>query len=790
MIFKKYFKSTIRRLSRDRSYLITNVLSLAIGLLCCLFIFSYVQDELSYDTFHKNANNIFRIEIEVSTEDGADSRYAILGTSPVDWLHQVPEIELETRFARFYGDMIVETNGDTFTENRILAADSSFFNLFSFKIIKGSPASALANPNCVVLTESTARKYFGSTDVLGETLKLSFLDWEALLTITGVAEDVPSNSHFSFDIVTSAAAYEKINGVKLSNFPNAYSYIRVTGNASTNDLREKINELYTKNDLEAASTSRFLLRSLTDIHLHSSAIDELSANSNANYIYLFAFIAFIILGIGCVNFATLATSRSVHRAREIGMRKVFGAESSGLRIMVLLEALSLAFVALVATYFIAWFFLQYFNELAGKSIAYTDFFDPSFLLMMLGMTLVVGIVSGLYPALVLSRHKPQALLRENVTKSSRGTYLWKSMVVTQLAISLVLIGVTYIVQKQIDFIFTKNLGFEREQIITFPNYFFETRETFMDELEKHPNIRHATSSSYIPGASKKAGLSSVEAEGKSTTMTFEAIVIDPHFFETFDVKFIEGRNFSELLASDSTEAFIINKTAVQKLGWNEPLGKKMHAYGKDGYVIGVVEDFNFTSLHNEITPMVFLLYDSHYARISAKVKSAQNMPQTLSYIESKWKELAPGMPFRYEFLDDQFAALYESEQRARTLFFSFSILAITIAILGLFSFASYTIQQKTREIGIRKVLGATVQDILKLFYTGYAKLLLIAVFIALPIGYLWMNSWLENFAYRTKIEAEVVGIPLLLVMVILLVSVSYQAVKGALQNPADTIRAE
>lgn len=790
MIFKISFKPTIRHLLRDKGYLLVNILSLSAGLICCLFIFKYVLHERSYDRFHEEADRMFRIEIEVFSEDGASSRYAILGTSPVDWLDQIPEIELETRFAQYNWDMNVDVNEKQFIENGIIAADSTFFQLFSFSLLKGNPQTVLKKPNSIVISKSTAQKYFGTTDVLGETLLISFLKLKAQPTITGVVEDVPSNSHFSFNIVASADASEKLSKIHIRDSPTSYSYIRVSEHASTAELEQKLNDLYAQHAPKEASRARFHVKPLTAIHLYSSAIRELSANSNATYVYLFAFIAVIILAIACINFTTLATARSVKRARETAMRKVFGAEKSSLMAAFLVEGALLSFAGLILAYLFAWFLLPHFNLLAGKSISFAGLISPWFFLSMIGVTVVIGILAEWYPALVLSRYKPATLLQKNVVKGSRGELLWKSMVVAQIAISMLLISGTYIVQKQIHFIFTKDLGFDKEQIITFHNLFGGQRETFMKQLEKHPNIFQTTVSSYIPGTSKTAGMSTVEAEGKSNSMRFQAVVVDPEFFDIYGIPIIEGRNFSRQLASDSTQAFIINETAVKSLGWEDPLGKQINAYGRDGFIIGVVKDFNFVSLHSDIAPMVFLMYGRHHAWISAKIRSSQELPETLSYIESTWNKLLPGFPFKYNFVDDQFEALYASEQRARSLFFSFSVLAVIIAILGLFSFASYTIQQKTREIGIRKVLGASVSDILKQFYTGYVKLLLIAALIALPVGYIWMNNWLQNFSYRTEIGLGAFAIPLMLALVILVLAVSYQVVKGALQNPADTIRVE
>jgi len=788
MNFKNQIKPTLRRLLRDKTYLLVSILSLSAGLLCCLFIFNYVLDELSYDRFHQEADRIYRLELEAVTEDGVATRYARYS---VGWMNMFPEVERETQFLRIFSDMIIETNGNHFSENRLITADSTFFQLFSFGLIEGNPQTALLNPNSVVISRSTAAKYFGRTNVTGETLlfRVSGDDREVPLTIKGVVEDPPSNSHIAYDLIGSIDVYKESPGIR-----NRYSYFKIHGNADVGELEKKISEQFEeqfkKRYPDFAITNRLHLRPMTDIHLHSSALLEFSANSNAAYIYLFAVIGFIILGIACINFAMLAAARSAKRAREAGMRKVFGAGKSSLISATLAESLLLSFAGLILAVLLAWILLPHFNLLSGKHFTFAGLFSPSFLLLMAGVTVVTGTIAGFYPALLLAGNHAKTLLRENMFRGSRRGVLWKGMVIIQIAISIGLISATYIIHSQIDFIFTQDPGFDKEQIIIFQGNFGNQKQTFMDLLRRHPDIHYVTASMGTPG-NKTPSSTYVEAEGKTGSLTFDISVVDHYFFDTYGIPVIEGRNFSEELASDSTQASILNETAVETLGWTEPLDKKINikAWGREGYVIGVVKDFHFASFHNQIAPMVFI-YEQNWGEISAKIRSPGNLQEFLSYAEHTWNELLPGIPIRYEFFDERFAMVYETEQRAQSLFFSFSVLAIVIAVLGLFSFTSYMIRQKTREIGIRKVLGATLYDILKLFYTGYAKLLLIAILIAVPAGYLWMTNWLENFAYRTEIGADVLLISFGLVLIVLILSVSFQIVKGALQNPADVIRTE
>jgi len=790
MLFKNHFKTTIRRLIADKIYLLVNVLSLSAGLLCCLFIFKYVHHQWSYDRFHNGANQIFRLELEVFSEDNNSSRYSYLGISPVNWLKDIPEIQKQTRFATFNWDMNVTVQDNSFTENGIISADSSFFNLFSFRLIEGQPGSVLKNPNSVVLTKSIAMKYFGTEKVVGKIIKVSSQSSESYLTITGIVEDTPSNSHFSFDLITSADVYKALNGISIQNYSNTYCYIRTMPGALVGELEKKINSLYSQKESEAASVSQFYAKPMISIFLHSSAIGELSTNGNAVYVNLFLLVAFIILGISCINFTTLATARSLKRKQEIGVRKVFGAKKKSLVSIGLLEGVMLSVLALSLSYVLGLLLLPFFNELTGEKFILSDFTTPYYIILMFGIALFAGIFSALYPSFMLAQDNLTSLLKDNFSKEQRGSRLWKTMVVAQFAISMILIGATYIIQKQINFIYSKDLGFKKEYIITLPNYFGRQLPTFFEQLNRHPDIQNTTVSSYIPGVSKNIGRTTIETESESESMTFEAVVVDSYFFETFKIPIISGRGFSKKRASDSTQAFIINETAAQTLGWENPIGKKLNAYGRDGYVIGIAKDFNFSSLHNDISPMVFLIYDQFYAQIAVRINPNNSLSESVSYIKEKWEDLLPETPFRYNFLDDQFESLYKSEQETKALFFSFSIVSILIAFLGLISFTSYTLLQKKHEIGIRKVLGASVYDILKLFYSGYGKLLFISTIIALPVIYLFLKNWLRNFSFTTKIGLEAFAVPLSIAIVILFITVSFQTLRSASQNPIDAIKNE
>ncbi|MEX0662253.1 MAG: ABC transporter permease [Balneolaceae bacterium] len=767
-----------------------SVLSLAVGLICCLFVFKYVQDELSYDRFHDNADRIYRIEYEAMMDDGYVSRFANLhGSVLPEQLSSLSEIELKTRFTR-HAELTVETNEEQFLEKNILAADSSFFRLFTFRFIEGNPERVLTTPNSVVLTETTSQKYFNTTSTVGEVLIMKFQGQEVPLTIVGVIEDVPSNTHFSFDMITDVAVAEKLYGWSIDEIQMAYSYIRVNEEVSANQLETKINEL--PKDPEISRRITYYLQPLTDIHLYSSGQGELAPNGNSTTIYILPFIALIILAIACVNFTTLATARSMNRTNEIGIRKAYGAGRGQLIASFLTEGMILSLCGLVVALLLAFELLPYFNSLTGKSLTIAHLAELPFLLPMVLVAVVIGSVAGIYPALVLTKHNPSSLLLKYSSSGFKAGRFWKGVIITQFATTIMLISASYIVHQQVRFVLNADLGYDKEQIITFPNYLGEKPATFISQISQYPELEYVALSSYIPGVSKTSGTAEVEAEDRTNAITFDWISVDEHYLDTYGIALKEGRNFSKERPTDADRAFIINEAAVETLGWEEPIGKRLNAFGRDGQVIGVVEDFNLLSLHSEISPLFMVVYEPYYWTISAKIRSSSQFPETISHIENVWKDFLPDVPFTYDFVDDRFAAVYESEQKTQSLFFVFSVLAMGIAMLGLFSFSSFSIRQKTREIGIRKILGASAYDILRLFYTGYFKLLMIAMAIALPFVLFWMNLWLQNFSESGRLNpgVDIFVVPLLVSLCIILATVSYQVIKEALRNPVESIRTD
>tara|TARA_R110002096_G_scaffold278599_1_gene472677 strand:+ start:8799 stop:11162 length:2364 start_codon:yes stop_codon:yes gene_type:complete len=785
MIFTNTLKTTVRRLAKNKLYVLVNVLSLALGLASLFFSFKYIQNELSYDRYHDDSASIYRLEYESKTKNGASFRFANLhGNVLPENIHSIPGILLNTRFAP-HAKLNITVSDQEFGESNMLAADNSFFKLFTFEFINGNRNNSLSDPSSVVVSESTALKYFNTTDVMGETISIKFQGKEVLLTISGVIKNVPANSHFSFDLVTSTHTFEKLYGFSINEVQTAYNYIKISPSASSISIEEQINKIAIQ---DLGVEIGYFLQALTDIHLYSSSRGELSTNSDIKYLYFLSLITLLILGISCVNFTTLAIAFSINRSNEIGIRKTYGALRKNLVNNFLFEGILLSLGALIVAYFFIWTFLPYLNSLSGKTFAFKEFYTPPSFFLILTLSIFIGLLASLYPALISTKEKASSLLVKSTSVSFKRNSFWKLIIVFQFSITLFLISGSYIIHKQITFVESKDLGFEKEQIILIPNYFGSDSQLFLQKLNTHPNIASTTISSYTPGISKSSGTAIVKDENNPQEFTFDWISTDDKYLETFGIDLIEGRNFTNNRSSDSTEAFVINQKAVEALNWKDPLGKSLTAFGKQGFVIGVVKDFNFLSLHNEISPLIMTVNDQLYFSIAVKLHSNNAIPETISFIEKTWKKIIPGALFSYNFLDQEFNRVYEGERKMESLFFVFSSLAIFIAMLGLFSFASFSAAQNRKEIGIRKVLGASLLDVLNLFYSNYLKFLALAALFAFPAVYFFMNNWLQNFSYKFAIKMDVFFIPLLIAFLIILISVGYQTIRSALTNPIDTIR--
>ncbi|MGD9346444.1 MAG: ABC transporter permease, partial [Candidatus Aminicenantes bacterium] len=764
-MLKNYIKTAFRNLKRYKGYSFINLMGLAIGIACCILIMIYMQDEFSYDRYPQHFERIYRITYHAQTPDRGEINTA---RTPPPWAPSLaqdyPEIESYCRLKTPLVSWLVsrEEVDKRFHEKGFYFADETVFDFFNFSLKKGDPQTALKDPRTLVLTERAAQKYFGSEDPMGKTLRL---DNTYDFLVTGVMKDVPKNSHFSFDILASFSTLSAIpiyggdvyttwrNGIG----PNLYTYVRLREGAAPSMIEAKMPEFLQKylGDLIRRVNIKVApkLQPLTSIHLHSNLDAEIRANSDIRYIYIFSAIAIFILLIACINFMNLATARSSIRAQEVGMRKVIGAEKRQLVFQFFGETVFLAFLALFLSLILVYIFLPVFNSLSGKTLVFT-FGDPRILFGVVGITLFVGLVSGSYPALYLSSFQPVAIFRGSLRAGRANKILRKTLVVFQFTLSIVFIIGTGIIYDQLQFLRDKNLGFDKEQIVVLPMGDPRARQvyqTFKDKALQKPSVMAVSGTNSVPGGLIGVVLFLPEDAQAGEEVTMEQFAVDHDFIDAMGLKIIEGRDFSVEYSTDTMEAFILNEAAVKHMGWEgEAIDKRINIGNfKRGRVVGVVNDFHAKSLHQKIEPLLIHIAPNPDAYIQLIVRIAPyDYDRTLKALENIWKEVYPKDPFAYSFLDDDFDNLYRSERQRGKVFLAFSVLAIFIACLGLFGLASFTSEQKTKEIGIRKVLGATVGSIVGLLSVEFIKLVLLANLIAWPVSYYIMDNWLSNFAYR------------------------------------------
>ena len=778
---------------RHKTFSLINISGLAIGMACCLLITIFVQDELSYDRFHENADRIYRIASEENRR-GVIANYPFVfsGIPPIlqsDYSEVLDYVRFDPR-----ENVLISSEDKEFYEERLFYTDASVFDMFTFPLLKGDPKTALKEPYSLVLTQKMADKYFRGVDPVGQTLTV---DNEKDYKITGIMENVPRNSHIKFDCLASIATLEAQDPRygKLWAW-NCYTYLLLPKDYSYPDLESKFPDFIRRHRGEkAVEAYTFYLQPLTRIHLHSHLGFEIEANGDIRYVYIFSAIAFFILLIACINFMNLSTARSAKRAKEVGLRKVLGAERSRLIKQFLGESLALSLVALPAAVALIELFLPAFNTLTGKELRIDYFGNSVVFLGLIGILLFVGILSGTYPAFFLSAFRPAAVLKGRLKTGAGSSLFRKILVVVQFSISIVLIAGTIIITNQLDFIRDKKLGFDKDHVIVIPvmrSGIGHNFETFKRELLQSPNVQSVSGSTSVPSFVPTRSVFIPEGAEEGQRLTLRNVLLDIDFIQTFGMEIKEGRDFSRDFATDAKEAFIVNEAAVQEFGWESAVGKKLiDLEGPRGSVIGVVKNFHFRSKHQKIEPLVFsLLPSSRYVYLISVKINPSNIRDTLSFLKSQWEKFSPEWPFEYFFLDDNYDRLYKSEERLRHVFLTFTFLGIFIACLGLFGLAAFTTEQRTKEIGIRKVLGASVPNILILLSKEFTKWVVLANVIAWPIAYFAMNSWLRNFAYRISIEWWMFILAAVLVLVVALCTVGFQAAKAALANPSDALRYE
>jgi putative ABC transport system permease protein len=782
-MFKNYLKIAFRNIIRHKGHSFINIAGLAIGMAVCILILLWIQHELSYDKFHEKADNIYRVIQE---------RSPVTPTPLAPTLKkEIPEVIQATRY-RWVGNPLIKYGEKSFSDDKLFLVDPSFFDIFSFKFLKGDPGAALKNPFSAVLTEKTAQKYFGDEDPIGKSI---LVDNRLLVKVTGVIENVPENSHIQFDLLGPFEFIRNLWGADINNWRwvSHRAYVLLQKNCRLPEVTGKINDMIKK--YMPDTNAKFYLQPITRIHLHTE-FDERERGSIA-YVYIFSAAALLILLIACINFMNLATARGAARAKEVGVRKIVGAQKKDLIKQFYGESILSSIIALIIAVTLVELALPTFNALTSKHLS-LDFSGNIFILSgFIFIALFAGLVSASYPSLFLSSFKPANVLRgASPTGPGAPSRLRKILVVTQFTLSIFLIISTAVVYRQLSYIKNQELGYEKDHIISMrvTGDLLKHLSAARNELLQNPNILAVTLTNTLP-CRRETTHTKVNWEGKNPQeeIRVEVLKVDYNFLKTFDIPMVEGRFLSREHPTDVREGFVVNETAVKTMGFEDesPIGKRFELTGRKGKIIGVVKDFHSRSLHYKIAPLVIqhIAVDGDYDTLSFRLK-AENFSSTLSFLEGVWKKYAPDYTFAFSFFDEEIDELYKSEQRMGNVFNYFTFLAIFISCLGLLGLVSFTAQQKTKEIGIRKVLGSTVPGIVLLFSRQFLIWVLAANIIAWPLGYYFMNKWLQNFAYRTGIGIDVFIISGAIALIIALLTVSYQSVKAATANPVDALRYE
>ncbi|NQT80062.1 MAG: ABC transporter permease [Candidatus Aminicenantes bacterium] len=803
-MIKSYLKIALRNIIKHKGISFINIVGLAIGISCSVLILLFVTNELSYDKFHKKADRIYRLAVRASIGDTKINQTYSSSQTFRMLIEDFPEIETGVKFLNL-GSTPVMPDEKTFYESKFFAVDSTFYDVFSVPLIHGNPATVLKDPNTMVLSKNTSLKYFGDINVVGKVIKVDFSSYGGIVAfkITGVSENVPDNSHFHYDLLVSSASFPTfINNTGWSS-NNFVTYLLLQEGTSQEWFDEKLKEFTRKHmggerfDEWVAQGNywEYFLQPITEIHLNSDLNGEFEANGNKTYVYIFSVISIIILLIACINFMNLSTAKSSLRAKEVGLRKVVGSSRKKLIHQFLSEAVLLSFISLALGIIIVECLLPVYRNLIGRQLDIHYFDNFIVIPSLLALGLIVGVISGSYPAFFLSSFKPISVLRGN-TGSSKGSSLLRNiLVIFQFAISIFLIIGTLVIYQQLKLFQNIKLGFNKEQVLVArnPGALGNNVTPFKEVLRNNSNVIDVSGSNTLPGRSfSNIGFG---AEGVEKSFTLNLCVCDYDFLNTLKLEMAQGRFFSREFSTDS-HAAILNEKAVKLLDWENPIGKKINNWARNRgnfTVVGVIKDYHYESLHQEIRPQALFLSGGYYQNIESYISvrlNTENISETVKYIGSTWNDFAPGKPFEYSFLDEDYDNLYINEKQTRKLFTIFSFFAIFIACLGLFGLASFSADQRTKEIGIRKVLGASVPRIVNILNKNFIKWVLIANLIAWPAAWFIMNSWLQNFAYRINLSWWMFILAAILALLIALITVSFQTVKAALKNPIDSLRYE
>ncbi|GAB5398477.1 MAG: ABC transporter permease [Aureisphaera sp.] len=810
-MIKNYIKIAWRNLLKNKGFTAINIIGLSLGIACFIVIAMFVTDELSYDKFHEKADNIYRIHSDISF-GGTDLNMAVSADPMGETLkNDYPEVEEYVRFYGSGGAKLIKKGNEYIKEENVVHADSTLFNVFTLPSIVGNTQTALNEPNTVVVTKTVAQRYFGSAELaLGQMLDTDD-DNRTLYEVTAVIEDIPQNSHFNYDFFFSMDNVDYDFGNFSSH--NFYTYVVLRPGTDYKEFNKNFDEVIEKHMLpqirqyvDIASIEEFeqkgnrleySLFPLTDIHLKSSRGVEIKPNGNIQYVYIFSTAALFILILACINFMNLTTARSTGRAREVGIRKVLGTNKKSLISQFLIESTIVTIIALIIGLFFVWLTLGWFNDISGKEMVLSSLLNPKFLLFLLFLPFMIGVLAGIYPAFFMSSFQPITVLKGKLSAGYQKNYLRNFLVVFQFATSIILIIGTIVIYKQIDHIQKTNIGFDKDQVLLVSNSGLpqETRISLKTEIEQQADVKSASFAGYIPVSDSSRSDTTFSTESVMTQtngFNMQYWRVDYDYLSNMDMELVEGRFFSRSFGADST-AIILNETAAKLTGFDNPIGKKIYTTNGNNSqiayeIIGIVKNFNYESLRQNVGALSFRLGNNSW--VSAFRFNTANVDKLVSLIETKYKAAAPGMPFEYQFMDEAFDVMYRQEQRVGKVALTFAILAIIIACLGLFGLATYIAEQRTKEIGIRKVLGASVSNIVKMLSTDFVKLVLISFVIAAPIAWWFMNTWLQDFAFRIPLNWWIFVVTGLIALTVAFVTLSSQAIKAAIANPVNSLRSE
>ncbi|MBN1352788.1 ABC transporter permease [candidate division KSB1 bacterium] len=810
-MFKNYLRIALRNLSKHKIYSFINILGLSIGITCTILIMLWVQDELSYDRFHKNADNLYRIiNYKDKFQDKGAGTPAPLGPA---LKKEIPEIVNFTRIASPFPIIVVKNGNNKFYENRLVYADPDIFAMFTFPFLQGNPATAFSDPHSIILTEAMAYKYFGNKNPVGKVLTL---DGQFDAIVSGVIKNIPHNSHIQFDFLLpfKNIITEDILGVEWFDF-SFNTYVQLKDHSAYTALNRQITDLAKAHNCPQIVYSKleFGLQPIKEVHLDAdtqlAGIEVMSELGDKTNVYVFSLIAFLILCIACINFMNLSTARSANRSMEVGMRKVLGANRFQLRQQFLAESMLMTIIAFVIALVFIGLLFPLFNDLTGKQLTFS-IFNYRYILGVFGLTLLTGFIAGIYPAFYMSSFQSITLLKKQslipagsfkgLSKQIKNSVFRKFLVVSQFCISITLIIGTFVIYKQLRYVRNRNLGFDKSNTLLLPirENFAMKYDLIKTRLLQDPNIIGVTAQDWlqIRGPHNAGGLAFdwQENAGKGHNYMISHIRVDYDFIPTLGIRIVEGRNFSRNHPSDAQDAFILNEAAVKMMGMKSPIGKRFRLYGQVGKIVGVMQNAYFSSLHRKIEPQVYhVLTNAINSQVCGAMLVKVNgskIAAGLSSIEKIWQAENPNSPFEFQFFDEAIDQRYKSDQRTGKIFNYFAILAIFISCLGLFGLASYMVEQKTREIAIRKVLGASISGIVSLLSKEFVKWIIVANIITWPLAYYFMNKWLQDFAYRIDIGLWIFVISGGIALLIALATVSVQAIKAATANPVESLKYE